>query len=36
MEASQTEPSMTLSKYDYKNNRFLEHYQCDFETINIE
>ena len=31
-----TEPSMTLSKYDYKNNRFLEHYQCDFETTNIE
>ena len=31
-----TKPSMTLSKYDYKNNRFLEHYQCDFETTNIE
>jgi hypothetical protein len=31
-----TKPSMTLSKYDFKNNRFLEHYQCDFETINIE
>ena len=31
-----TEPSMTLSKYDYKNDRFLEHYQCDFETTNIE
>ena len=26
-----TEPSMTMSKYDFKNNRFLEHYQCDFE-----
>jgi len=27
-----TKPSMTMSKYDFKNNRFLEHYQCDFET----
>ena len=31
-----TEPSMTMSKYDFKNDRFLEHYQCDFETTNIE
>ena len=31
-----TEPSMTMSKYDFKNNRFLEHYQCDYETTNIE
>jgi len=31
-----TEPSMTMSKYDFKNNRFLEHYQCDFETTNID
>ena len=31
-----TKPSMTMSKYDYKNNRFLEHYQCDFETANID
>jgi hypothetical protein len=30
-----TKPSMTMSKYDFKNNRFLEHYQCDFETANI-
>jgi hypothetical protein len=30
-----TKPSMTMSKYDFKNNRFLEHYQCDFETTNI-
>jgi len=27
---------MTMSKYDFKNNRFLEHYKCDFETANIE
>mgnify|MGYP006129486627 FL=1 len=31
-----TEPSMTMSKYDFKNNRFLEHYKCDVETTNIE
>ena len=31
-----TKPSMTMSKYDFKNNRFLEHYQCDFETTNIK
>jgi len=31
-----TKPSMTMSKYDFKNNRFLEHYQCEFETINIK
>ena len=31
-----TKPSMTMSKYDYKNNRFLEHYQCDFKSANFE
>jgi hypothetical protein len=31
-----TEPTMTLSKYDYKNDKFLEHYKCDVETGNIE
>ena len=31
-----TKPSMTMSKYDFKNNRFLEHYKCDFETVNID
>ena len=31
-----TEPSMTLSKYDYKNDRFLEHYKCEVETTNIK
>ena len=25
-----------MSKYDFKNNRFLEHYKCDVETGNIE
>ena len=30
------EPTMTLSKYDYKNDKFLEHYKCDVETVNIE
>ena len=31
-----TKPSMTMSKFDFKNNRFLEHYQCDFKSANIE
>ena len=31
-----TDPTMTLSKYDYKNDKFLEHYKCDVETTNIE
>ena len=31
-----TEPTMTLSKYDYKNDKFLEHYKCDVELANIE
>ena len=30
------EPTMTLSKYDYKNDKFLEHYKCDVEPTNIE
>ena len=30
------EATMTLSKYDYKNDRFLEHYKCDVEATNIE
>ena len=29
-------PTMTMSKYDYKNKKFLEHYKCDVETGNIE
>ena len=31
-----TEPTMTMSKDDYKNDKFLEHYKCDVETGNIE
>ena len=31
-----TKPVMTLTKYDYINNKFLEHYKCDVETTNIE
>ena len=27
-----TEPTMTMSKYDFKNKKFLEHYKCDAET----
>ena len=32
----ETKPTMTMSKYDYKNKKFLEHYKCDVETGNIE
>ena len=31
-----TKPTMTLSKYDYKNDKFLEHYKCDAEMMNIK
>ncbi len=31
-----TEPTMTMSKYDYKNKKFLEHYKCDAKISNIE
>ena len=24
-----TKPTMTMSKYDYKNNKFLDHYECE-------
>ena len=29
-------PTMTMSKYDYKNKKFLEHYKCDAKISNIE
>ena len=32
----ETEPTMTMSKYDYKNDKFLDHYKCDAQTGNIE
>jgi len=32
----ETEPTMTMSKYDYRNKKFLEHYKCDAQTGNIE
>jgi hypothetical protein len=31
-----TAPTMTLSKYDYKNKKFLEHYNCDVEMSYIK
>jgi hypothetical protein len=34
--AGDTEPTMTMSKYDYKNKKFLEHYTCDAESGYIE
>jgi hypothetical protein len=27
-----TKPTMTMSKYDYKNDKFLEHYKCDAKS----
>ena len=29
-------PTMTMSKYDYKNKKFLEHYTCDAKMAYIE
>ena len=29
-------PTMTMSKYDYKNDKFLEHYKCDAKSGYIE
>ena len=31
-----TKPTMTLSKYDYKNDKFLEHYKCDAKSEYIK
>ena len=28
-------PVMSMSKYDYKNDKFLEHYYCDVQVANI-
>ena len=32
----ETKPTMTMSKYDYKNKKFLEHYTCDAKMAYIE
>ena len=29
-------PVMSMSKYDYKNDKFLDHYLCDVETAYIQ
>ena len=34
--AGETEPTMTMSKYDYKNKKFLEYYKCDAKSGYIE
>ena len=34
--AGETKPTMTMSKYDFKNKKFLEHYKCDAEMGYIE
>ena len=31
-----TEPTMTMSKYDYKNDKFLDHYKCDAKSGYIQ
>ena len=31
-----TAPTMTMSKYDFKNKKFLEHYKCDAKIGYIE
>jgi hypothetical protein len=31
-----TKPTMTMSKYDYKNDKFLDHYKCDAKSGYIE
>jgi hypothetical protein len=31
-----TVPTMTMSKYDFKNKKFLEHYKCDAKMGYIE
>jgi hypothetical protein len=31
-----TKPTMTMSKYDYKNDKFLDHYKCDAKNGYIE
>ena len=34
--AGETKPTMTMSKYDFKNKKFVEHYTCDAEMGYIE
>ena len=34
--AGDTKPTMTMSKYDYNNKKFLEHYKCDVENGYID
>ena len=34
--AGEIKPTMTMSKYDFKNKKFLEHYKCDAEMDYIE
>ena len=34
--AGETEQVITMSKYDYKKDKFLAHYECDIETTYID
>ena len=31
-----TEPTITMSKYDYKNDKFIDHYECDVVRAYID
>ena len=35
-ESEEKKPVMSMSKYDYKNDKFLDHYLCDVETAYIQ
>ena len=34
--AGETKPTITMSKYDYKNDKFLGHYKCTTESVYID
>ena len=34
--AGETVPTITMSKYDYINNRFIDHYKCESERVYID
>ena len=34
--AGETKPTITMSKYDYKNNKFLDHYECTIKKDFID
>ena len=34
--AGETVPTITMSKYDYINNRFIDHYKCESQRVYID